>query len=200
MTCYKFECSHWWKIYYKEKSFTRFALQSECCNFNQVMWFITWLILTNSNWKPPRRISFMSKKKTEVKIWFLDGVVCKEMTFGASGLEPDFLWLFWWDQTPLEICRKCNKRMCGIAPFCHCYHKNQTMIWQGGNLGKIPKSFHWTSLLQFKLRTFGLHSNAHQCRAVNQSQYSVVYRDLLCGVLWNVDKMLSTLVFISCNF
>ena len=34
MTCYKFECSHWWKIYLK-KSFTRFALQSECCNFNQ---------------------------------------------------------------------------------------------------------------------------------------------------------------------
>ena len=34
MTCYKFECSHWWRIYLK-KSFTRFALQSECCNFNQ---------------------------------------------------------------------------------------------------------------------------------------------------------------------
>ena len=28
MTCYKFECSHWRKIYLKEKSFTRFALQS----------------------------------------------------------------------------------------------------------------------------------------------------------------------------
>ena len=43
-----------------KKSFTRFALQSEWCNFNQwehwiyqVMWFITRLILTNSNWKPP---------------------------------------------------------------------------------------------------------------------------------------------------
>ena len=35
MTCYKFECSHWWKIYLKKTSFTRFALQSECCNFNQ---------------------------------------------------------------------------------------------------------------------------------------------------------------------
>ena len=32
MTCYKFE----WKIYLKKKkSFTRFALQSECCNSNQ---------------------------------------------------------------------------------------------------------------------------------------------------------------------
>ena len=35
MTCYRFECSHWWKIYSKKKSFTRFAFQSECCNFNQ---------------------------------------------------------------------------------------------------------------------------------------------------------------------
>ena len=34
MTVCKFECSHWWKIYSK-KSYTRFALQSECCNFNQ---------------------------------------------------------------------------------------------------------------------------------------------------------------------
>ena len=35
MTPYKFEYSHWWKIYLSKKSFTRFALQSECCNFNQ---------------------------------------------------------------------------------------------------------------------------------------------------------------------
>ena len=35
MTCYKFKCSHWWKINLKRKSFTRFALQSDCCNFNQ---------------------------------------------------------------------------------------------------------------------------------------------------------------------
>ena len=35
MTCYKIECSHWWKIYLEKKTFTRFALQSECCNFNQ---------------------------------------------------------------------------------------------------------------------------------------------------------------------
>ena len=34
-TCYKFECSHWWKMYLKKKSFTRFSLQSDCCNFNQ---------------------------------------------------------------------------------------------------------------------------------------------------------------------
>ena len=34
MTCYNFDCSHWWKIHLK-KHFTRFALQSECCNFNQ---------------------------------------------------------------------------------------------------------------------------------------------------------------------
>ena len=27
--CYKFECSHWWKIYFSKKSFTRYALQSE---------------------------------------------------------------------------------------------------------------------------------------------------------------------------
>ena len=32
MTCYKFECSHWCKIYFLKK---RFALQSECCNSNQ---------------------------------------------------------------------------------------------------------------------------------------------------------------------
>ena len=82
------------------------------------------------------------KKKIEVHDLVLRrpsiGKLCKEMTFWASGHEPDFLWLFWWDQTPLEICRKCNKSVCGIASFCHCYHKNQTMIWQGGNLGKIP--------------------------------------------------------------
>jgi hypothetical protein len=31
MTCYKFECSHWWKIHFsKKKYFTRFAHQSEC--------------------------------------------------------------------------------------------------------------------------------------------------------------------------
>ena len=35
MTCYKFECSHWWKIYFKKKSFIRFAVQPKCCNFNQ---------------------------------------------------------------------------------------------------------------------------------------------------------------------
>ena len=35
-TYYKFECSHWWKIYlFSKKSFARFALQSECCNLNQ---------------------------------------------------------------------------------------------------------------------------------------------------------------------
>jgi hypothetical protein len=34
MTCYKFESSHWWKIYFK-KTFTGYALQSECCDFNQ---------------------------------------------------------------------------------------------------------------------------------------------------------------------
>ena len=50
------------EILFKKKSFTRFALQSECCNFNQwehsnlkqVMWFITRFILTNSNWTPPK--------------------------------------------------------------------------------------------------------------------------------------------------
>ena len=32
----QFECSHWWKTYFsKKKSFIRFALQSECSNFNQ---------------------------------------------------------------------------------------------------------------------------------------------------------------------
>ena len=31
MTCYKFKCSHWWKIYFKKK----FSLQSEYCNFDQ---------------------------------------------------------------------------------------------------------------------------------------------------------------------
>ena len=35
MTFYKFKGSHWWKIYLRKKSFTRFALQSEFCNFNQ---------------------------------------------------------------------------------------------------------------------------------------------------------------------
>ena len=69
MTCSKFDCSHWWKTYFK-KSFTRFALQSECCNFNQwehlnciqVMWFITRLILTNFNWKPPMTWKSISKE------------------------------------------------------------------------------------------------------------------------------------------
>ena len=35
MTFEKFKVSHWWKFYLSKKSFTRFALQSECCNFNQ---------------------------------------------------------------------------------------------------------------------------------------------------------------------
>ena len=35
MTFYKFNCCHWRKIYFKEKSITRFPLQSECCIFNQ---------------------------------------------------------------------------------------------------------------------------------------------------------------------
>ena len=35
VTPYKLECSHWWKNYLSKKSFTRFALQSGCCNFNQ---------------------------------------------------------------------------------------------------------------------------------------------------------------------
>ena len=35
MTCWKFKVSHWWKFYLSKKSFTRFALQSECCYFNQ---------------------------------------------------------------------------------------------------------------------------------------------------------------------
>ena len=34
MMPYKVKCSHWWKIV-KKKSCTRFALQSECCNFKQ---------------------------------------------------------------------------------------------------------------------------------------------------------------------
>ena len=58
ITCYKFECSHWWKIY----SFTRFALQ-KCCNFNQWEDLIfsrscdlqlSLYVLTNFNWKPPK--------------------------------------------------------------------------------------------------------------------------------------------------
>ena len=36
MTCYKIKVSHWWKFYLSKKSFTGFALQSECCNFNQL--------------------------------------------------------------------------------------------------------------------------------------------------------------------
>ena len=35
MTSYKFKCSSWWKNYLETKYFTRFALRSECCNFNQ---------------------------------------------------------------------------------------------------------------------------------------------------------------------
>ena len=34
MMCYKFECTHWWKVYFK-KLFKRFALHSEWCNFDQ---------------------------------------------------------------------------------------------------------------------------------------------------------------------
>ena len=33
MTCYIFECSHWWKMY-----FTSISLQSECCNFDFNQW------------------------------------------------------------------------------------------------------------------------------------------------------------------
>jgi hypothetical protein len=54
MTCYNTSALIGGKFIHK-KSFTRFALQSECCNFNQwedsnllqVMWFLTWHILTN---------------------------------------------------------------------------------------------------------------------------------------------------------
>ena len=35
MTFKKFKVSHWWKFYWSKKSFTRFALQSEYCNYNQ---------------------------------------------------------------------------------------------------------------------------------------------------------------------
>ena len=35
ITCCKFECSLWWKIYSSKKSYTRFALQSECYNITQ---------------------------------------------------------------------------------------------------------------------------------------------------------------------
>ena len=35
MTCQKFKVSHWWKFYLSKKLFARFALQSECCYFNQ---------------------------------------------------------------------------------------------------------------------------------------------------------------------
>ena len=35
MTCKKFKVFHWWKFYLSKKSFARFALQSECCYFNQ---------------------------------------------------------------------------------------------------------------------------------------------------------------------
>ena len=45
----------------QNKSFTRFSLQSGCCNFNQweklnlkqVMWFLREPIMKSSNWKPP---------------------------------------------------------------------------------------------------------------------------------------------------
>ena len=45
----------------KKKSFTRFALQSECCNFDQwedlnlkgITWLLSSGIIKYSNWKPP---------------------------------------------------------------------------------------------------------------------------------------------------
>ena len=40
-------------LFFKKKSFTRFALQSECCNFNQVMWLLSSVIIKSSYWKPP---------------------------------------------------------------------------------------------------------------------------------------------------
>ena len=47
MTCRTFKCSHWWKIYFK-KSFTRFALQSECCiSTNESIRIITGRVIYN---------------------------------------------------------------------------------------------------------------------------------------------------------
>ena len=59
MTCYEFICSHCigGKFICKNKSFTRFAIQSECCNFNQqVMWLLSSLIITSTKWKPPHQL------------------------------------------------------------------------------------------------------------------------------------------------
>ena len=42
------------KYFFSKKSFARFALQSECCNFNQlVTWSTTWLILKSYRQQPP---------------------------------------------------------------------------------------------------------------------------------------------------
>ena len=61
MTCYKLSALIGGKFILLKKSFTRFALQSECCNFNQwkhlnlqgIMWLLSSLMILATKWKPP---------------------------------------------------------------------------------------------------------------------------------------------------
>ena len=59
MTCYKFECSHWWIFFFK--SFIRFALQSE---FNQSTQIITGHVIYN----PAYTYKFQLKTTHDMKI------------------------------------------------------------------------------------------------------------------------------------
>ena len=69
VTCYKFEWSHWSKVYLNKNplqdllsGLNAAVSTNERTVFIHVMWFINWLILTNSNWKPPRSPTFLIHK------------------------------------------------------------------------------------------------------------------------------------------
>ena len=84
MTCYHFEWSHWWKIHFWKKVLYKICFPVWMLWFQPmktlklylVMWFITWLILTNSNWKPRRWIwsvkcvTIKITGKSHQKIWW----------------------------------------------------------------------------------------------------------------------------------
>ena len=66
MTCYKFKCSHWWKIYRNKKNPLQDFLSSlnAVISTNESTWIITGHVIYNptysynSNWEPPSTCSF----------------------------------------------------------------------------------------------------------------------------------------------
>ena len=101
------------KFIFKQKSFTIFALQFECCNFNQ--WehsiynrlcdlYITLLILTNSNWKPPRFKTFsvlhvqtyLGLSCYSFAIYCALGAILFLSTVGKGALQKYLRWNYIW--------------------------------------------------------------------------------------------------------